>query len=88
MNIWSKLFKEKKVKFLGRAGMILNYQNNNYFIDSEMSFTNDIDIVIFKDTIRFKDTKDNITEASKKEILDYLVDYLIKKEKLRIKLFP
>jgi len=53
-----------------------------------MSFNNDIDIVIFKDTIRFKDTKDNITEASKKEILDYLVDYLIKKEKLRIKLFP
>lgn len=84
----NNLFKKKEVKFLGRGGMILNYQNVDYYIDSEMSFSKDIDIVIFKESIQFKDTNEGLTEDKKKEILAYLLDYLMNKEKLRIKLFP
>lgn len=84
----TNFFKKKEVKFLGRGGMILNYQNNDYIIDSEMLFGEDFDIVIYTDSIQFKDTKASITEAKKKEILDYLIDYLVKRENLRIELFP
>jgi hypothetical protein len=86
--MWDKFFRRKEVKFLGRGGMILRYQNNEYFIDSEMSFNTDIDIVIFRDSVRLKDTDEVLTESEKKEILHYLLNYLMKEEKLRIELFP
>jgi hypothetical protein len=81
-------FRKKKVKFLGRGGVIFRYQNNDYFIDSEMSFSKDIDIVLFKESIRLKDRNESLSETQKKEILDHLLDYLKNKEHLRVELSP
>jgi len=82
------LFRKREVKFLGRSGLIFKYQNDDYYIDSEMSFSKDIDIVIFKESVRLKDRNESVSEIVKKEVLDHLLDYLKNKEKLKVELFP
>lgn len=80
-------FKKKKVHFLGRGGLIFKYQNHEYFIDSEMSFTGNVDLVVFKDTVKRKDNSEMVTGELKDEVLMSLLDYLKNKEHLRVELF-
>lgn len=80
-------FKKKKVHFLGRGGLIFKYQDHEYFIDSEMSFTGNVDLVVFKDTVKRKDNSEMVTGELKDEVLMSLLDYLKNKENLRVELF-
>ena len=80
-------FKKKKVHFLGRGGLIFKYQDHEYFIDSEMSFTGNVDLVVFKDTVKRKDNSEMVTGELKDEVLMSLLDYLKNREHLRVELF-
>ncbi len=79
-------FKKRPIQFLGRSGLIFKYSGKSYFVDSEMSFTKDVDIVIFKNTIELKDAQGETSETIKNEVLNNLLNYLELEEKLRVKI--
>lgn len=77
-------FRKKKVRFLGRGGLIFKYQNDDYLIDSEMSFSEGVDIVIYKDSVRHYDGNGSISETRKNEIISSLLDCLKNEEHLKV----
>lgn len=81
------LSRKRKVRFLGRAGLIYTYNGDKFFVDSELSLVGKIDIVIFTDSVRYIDKEKSITEVLKKEVLDSLAECLVNEERLKIQLF-
>jgi hypothetical protein len=79
------IFKKKKARFLGRGGLIFIYEGKEYLVDSEMSFSKDIDIVVYKDSIQLKDKTTWIEEVHKKRVFDSLLEYLKNEEHLQVK---
>jgi len=81
-------FKKKKVKFLGRAGIIFNHGGVDYYVDSEMLDGKKYDLVVYTDTVRRKDSSEIVTGALKGKVLKSLIDYLKDRENLRVDLYP
>lgn len=76
--------KKKQVIFLGRGGLIYDHRNIEYLIDSEMSFTENVDIIIFPDSIKLKEGNRALSESDIKEVLYSLLLYLKDEEKLKV----
>lgn len=81
------LFKKKKLRYLGRSGIVLNHEGVDYYIDSEMLDGKKYDLVVYTDTVKRKDNLE-ISETLKDEVLTSLLDYLRNRENLRVELLP
>ena len=67
--------KKKKVRFLGRAGILLNHEGVDYYIDSEMLDGKKYDLAVYTDTVKRKDNSEMVTGELKDEVLTFLLDY-------------
>lgn len=56
------IFKKKKIKFLGRAGLHFFHEGKTYFIDSELVAAKDFDIILYGGGV-------DIVEGNKKTAL-------------------
>jgi hypothetical protein len=73
MNFLGKLLKQffnKRIKMLGRAGIIYRDESDTYFLDSE-HLVGSPDVVVFMDNIRIADErkKDVIISYEKKKTI-------------------
>lgn len=82
------LFKKKKVRFLGRGGILLSHEGIDYYIDSEMLDGKKYDLAVYTDTVKRNDNSEIVTGELKDEVLTFLLDYLRNKENLKIELLP
>jgi len=85
--MWFKGFGKKRVTFLGRGGVIFEYQDLHYIVDSEVAFSHDVDIVIYKDSLKFKEKKQEMNAEQKEEVLNALIECLKQEENLTVKVF-
>lgn len=81
-------FFRKKVRFLGRGGILLNYKGVDYYIDSEMLDGRKYDLALYTNTVKRRDNSEVVTGHLKDEVLTSLLDYLKNKENLKVELFP
>lgn len=64
------LFKQKKIKFLGRVGLYFYNENKTYFVNSELLSLNDFEIVIYKEIYLVENNiKTLLTNEIQNEIL-------------------
>ena len=73
-DIFDYIFKKRTITFLGRAGLYCYYNDETYFIDSEMLVGPLHDIVIYSDNIyliRHRKQYD-VDETIKSQVLDFL----------------
>lgn len=49
-----------------------------------MSLRGDVDIVVYKNSIKYKDNKERLDDFQKEEVLYSLIEYLPSKENLRV----
>lgn len=80
------IFKKKKVKYLGRGGIIYTHEGVPYIIDSEMLDGKDYDLVVYKKSVERKDNTEIVPVSKKDEVLSSLIDYLKNEECLRVEL--
>lgn len=78
--------RRKRIKFLGRAGILYFYEGVEYLVDSEMLDGRNYDIAVFN-TVKRNDTKECVTEVQKGQVLKSLIDYL-KSKNYRVEIFP
>jgi hypothetical protein len=60
---------KRKVKFLGRAGLIYDRNGTKYSVDSEMMAAGKADFVIFWDGISLLDNPDVVIPVAEKQII-------------------
>jgi hypothetical protein len=78
------MFGKRNVKFLGRAGILINYKEIEYVIDSEMLFDKKFGLVVFTDTLKRNDNSEITSEKLHEDILHFLTAYLTKRTRLKV----
>ncbi|RYZ87980.1 MAG: hypothetical protein EOP04_10390 [Proteobacteria bacterium] len=80
MGLLGNLFKKKTLTFLGRGGIAVRYQGEEYSLDSEMLVGAEWNMVIYVESLQIK-KKDGhywVDEPLKSSVLDFVKNELPK----------
>lgn len=77
------IFKKRKLSFQGRSGIIFTYENEKYYVDSEM-LTGYYDMVIYRDSIsKVSGNEKTIIGCIKKNLIFSKLIKELDKEKIK-----